>query len=192
MGVFWGLGHGTTLLLLGLPLVLFNRHLPEAVQKSAEVAIGVIIMLLALRLLFRWRQGTLHFHTYEHTDKPPHRHGHSHKDVTQAHLHQHPMRRRPLSTYFIGLVHGVGGSGGITLLLLSTIPNKLEATGALLLFAVGTAASMTLLSTSLGFAIAGGSLRRNVGHMVPVLGICSAAFGIWYALGALGLIVYPL
>ena len=51
MGFLWGLGHGTTLLILGLPLVLFNRFLPEPVQQAAEVAIGAIIVFLAARLL---------------------------------------------------------------------------------------------------------------------------------------------
>src|SRR5918998_5732921 len=36
MGLLWGLGHGTTLVVLGLPLVLFNRFLPEPMQVVAE------------------------------------------------------------------------------------------------------------------------------------------------------------
>src|SRR3712207_1017225 len=66
MGFFWGLGHGTTLLILGLPLVLFNRFLPEPVQQAAEVAIGAIIVFLAARLLLRWRRGSYNAHTQTH------------------------------------------------------------------------------------------------------------------------------
>src|ERR687891_714325 len=44
MGLLWGLGHGTTLVALGLPLVLLGRYLPEAAQQAAEVAIGGIIV----------------------------------------------------------------------------------------------------------------------------------------------------
>src|SRR5215210_4284823 len=57
MGFLWGLGHGTTLVIIGLPLVLLNQYLPEVVGKIAEVAIGCIIVLLAMRLLVRWRRG---------------------------------------------------------------------------------------------------------------------------------------
>ncbi|MDP9479954.1 MAG: hypothetical protein M3R38_30545, partial [Actinomycetota bacterium] len=57
MGFLWGLGHGTTLVLVGLPLVLLNRYLPEIVGQIAEFAIGCIIVLLAARLLLRWRRG---------------------------------------------------------------------------------------------------------------------------------------
>jgi hypothetical protein len=88
-------------------------------------------------------------------------------------------------------VHGIGGSGGLTLLLLSTISDKVQATGALLLFAAGTAVSMALLSTAFGLAIAGGPVGRNLARVAPVLGVLGMAFGAWYALGALGLIVYP-
>src|SRR5215210_4518470 len=66
LGFFWGLGHGTTLVLVGLPLVLLNRYLPEVVSQVAEVAIGCIIVLLAVRLLVRWRRGFYHVHVHAH------------------------------------------------------------------------------------------------------------------------------
>ena len=192
MGFFWGLGHGTTLLILGLPLVLFNRFLPEPVQQAAEVAIGAIIVFLAVRLLLRWRRGFYHVHAHAHDEGPDHRHVHSHKE-DERHEHEHAVpHRTPLSAYGVGLVHGIGGSGGLTLLLLSTISNQAEAAGALLIFAAGTAVSMALLSTAFGLVIAGGPIGRNFERVAPVLGILSMAFGIWYALGALGVATYPL
>src|SRR3712207_9264406 len=49
LGFSWGLGHGTTLTLVGLPLVLLGQYLAEGIQRTAEVAIGVIIVILAVR-----------------------------------------------------------------------------------------------------------------------------------------------
>jgi ABC-type nickel/cobalt efflux system permease component RcnA len=191
MGFFWGLGHGTTLLILGLPLVLFNRLLLEPVQQAAEAAIGAIIVFLAVRLLLRWRRGFYHAHVHAHDEGPDHRHFHSHEE-DDLHEHEHAVTHRtPLSAYGIGLVHGIGGSGGLTLLLLSTISNQAEAAGALLIFAAGTAVSMALLSTAFGLAIAGGPIGRNLERVAPVLGILSMAFGVWYALGALAIVTYP-
>jgi high-affinity nickel permease len=189
MGLLWGLGHGTTLVALGLPLVLFDRYLPEPVQQAAEVLIGAIIVLLAVRLLVRWRRGLYHVHAHTHDGGPAHVHSHSNGE---KHLHEHAVAgRTPLSAYGVGLVHGIGGSGGLTLLLLSTISNKAQATGALLVFAVGTAASMCVLSTAFGLVSAGGPVGRNFGRVAPVLGVLSMAFGTWYALGALGAVAYP-
>lgn len=191
MGLFWGLGHGTTLVLIGLPLVLLNRYLPEMVGRIAEVAIGCIIVLLAVRLLLRWRQGFYHVHVHDHNAGDPHRHVHSHA-TQDSHEHAHrAAQRTPLSSYGVGLVHGIGGSGGLTLLLLSTISDKAQATAALLLFAAGTAVSMAILSTVFGLVIAGGPIGRNFERVAPVLGVLSMAFGAWYALGALGVVVYP-
>ena len=191
MGFLWGLGHGTTLVILGLPLVLFGRYLPEPVQQAAETLIGVIIVSLAVRLLLRWRRGLYHAHVHNHDGGPSHRHVHSHReDESHEHAHAAPLRT-PLSAYGIGLVHGIGGSGGLTLLLLSTISDRTQAAAALLLFAAGTAVSMALLSTAFGLAIAGGPLGRNFERMAPVLGVLGMAFGAWYALGALEVVAYP-
>jgi ABC-type nickel/cobalt efflux system permease component RcnA len=193
MGLLWGLGHGTTLVLVGLPLVVVGRYLPEMVAQGAEVAIGIIIVALAVRLLMRWHQGVFHAHAHTHRGGgETHRHLHSHADDSvHEHDHRAPLRT-PFASYGVGLVHGVGGSGGLTLLLLSSFfDEKAEAAGALLIFAAGTAVSMALLSTAFGLVIAGGPIGRNLGRVTPALGTLSMAFGTWYALGALGLVAYP-
>src|SRR3712207_6636401 len=40
IGLLWGLGHGTALVLVGLPLVVLGQYLPEKVGQAAEVFIG--------------------------------------------------------------------------------------------------------------------------------------------------------
>jgi cytochrome c biogenesis protein CcdA len=172
--------------------VLLGQYLPEKVGQAAEVAIGLIIVVLAVRLLVRWHRGVFHAHAHSHESGETHRHLHSH-DGDPQHEHSHNMHglRTPLSAYGVGLVHGVGGSGGITLLLLSTIPGPSEAVVALLVFAAGTAISMALLSTAFGYAISAGPVARNFERFAPVLGVLAAAFGIWYAAGALGIVAYP-
>jgi ABC-type nickel/cobalt efflux system permease component RcnA len=188
MGLLWGLGHATTVVLVGVPLVLLGRFLPETAAKAAEVAIGIIIALLATRLLLRWRRGLYHAHS--HDGELAHRHVHSHASGG-SHEHRASLRTHFFS-YGIGLVHGIGGSGGLTLLLLSTMSDKGQATIALLLFATGTALSMALLSSALGVAIAGGPIGSNFGRLAPALGVLSMIFGACYALGALELVPYPL
>jgi cytochrome c biogenesis protein CcdA len=187
MGLLWGLGHGTTLVVFGLPLMFFNSYLPEPVQRAAETLVGVIIIFLAVRLLLRWRRGLYHAHAHTHDGELAHKHLHSHAE-DGSHEHSH---RVPFSAYGVGLVHGIGGSGGLTVLLLSTISDQAQAAGALLIFAAGTAISMAILSIAFGLAIAGGPIERNFERVAPVLGLLSMAFGIWYALGASGAVTYP-
>ena len=64
LGLAWGTGHALTLLMLGLPVVLFQRALPGWAGPAAECLVGLVIIALAARLLLRWRRGYLHTHRY--------------------------------------------------------------------------------------------------------------------------------
>lgn len=194
LGLAWGLGHGTTLIAFGLPIVLFNSYLPEQVQRGAELLVGLVIVALALRLLVSWRRGRFHAHAHrhgglEHRHLHPHGHGPHH-----AHSHDAAARlgRTPRQAYAIGLVHGMGGSAGLGVLLLAGIQGKVEAAAALLLFAAAAALSMATLSSAFGQALTRGPLARRLLTLTPGLGFLTLAFGLWYALGALDITAYPL
>jgi hypothetical protein len=47
------------------------------------------------------------------------------------------------------------------------------------------------LSTAFGYALASGPFERNFERIAPVLGVLAAAFGVWYAAGAMGVVAYP-
>jgi high-affinity nickel permease len=169
LGLTWGLGHATSLFVFGIPVVLYSAYLPERVQSAAETSVGIVIVALALMLLVRWRRGAYRF--------PP---------------HVHPRGRTGWQAYAIGLVHGMGGTAGVGLLLLAAIQSRPLAVAALGLFAVCTAVSMTLLSAGFGVALSGDAVHRSFNRLAPALGVGSLAFGIWYALGAQGLVPYVL
>jgi ABC-type nickel/cobalt efflux system permease component RcnA len=189
LGFAWGLGHATTLFAFGLPIVLFKAYLPERVQQGAETTIGFVIIALAVWLLVRWRRGLFHVHVHDH-GRGPHVHGHTH-DVSPSHAHAHVIRARsPLQAFGIGLVHGMGGSAGVGILLLATIHDHVIAAGALALFAFFTAVSMALLSTGFGLALSSAPARRSFNRVAPALGVASLFFGVWYALGALAVTPY--
>jgi cytochrome c biogenesis protein CcdA len=168
LGFVWGMGHATSLFAFGVPIVIAHDYLPEPVQKAAETAVGILIIGLAIRLLVRWRRGA--FKT--------------------GPGHVHPKGRTPIQAYAIGLVHGMGGSAGVGVLLLAAIPDRAEALTALGLFAFFTAVSMALASTTFGYAMSRGAVMRSFGRLAPALGTLSLAFGVWYALGATGAVPY--
>jgi high-affinity nickel permease len=189
LGLAWGVGHATTLAVFGLPVVLFGAYLPDAVQRAAEALVGVVIMLLAARLLVRWRRGRFHAHLHRHGSSE-HRHLHPHGDHAAVHEHQHEhetrLGRSPVQAYGIGLVHGAGGSAGVGVLVLATIPSRPEAVAALAIFALGTAVSMALMSSAFGYLVTRGPVLRRVLALAPAMAVLTLAFGAWYALGALG------
>jgi high-affinity nickel permease len=173
LGFVWGLGHATSLFIFGLPIVLYRAYLPEQVQRGAETAVGLMIVVLALMLLHRWRLGRFHVEVHEH-DGDRHSHG----------------ARTPLQAYTIGLVHGIGGSAGVGVLLLASIPSHALAIVCLGVFAFFTAVSMSALSSGFGLTLARPRMRRSFAQLAPALGLFSLAFGVWYMLGSQSLVPY--
>ncbi len=176
LGIYWGLGHALTLVLFGLPILLFEAYLPERLQQGAESAVAALIVFLAVRLLIRWRSGYFHLHAHAHG---PGDHDHTHKV------------RTPLGAFGIGLVHGMGGSAGVGVLLLAAIPSQPLAVTSLVILALFTAVSMTMLTTGFGATLGSAPVRRSYAVAVPVLGTASLAFGFWYAAAVWSLMPYP-
>ena len=165
LGLTWGLGHATSLFAFGIPVVVAGAYLPRPVQSGAETAVGAIVVVLAASLLLRWRRGS---------------------------LHDRPRTRTAAQAYAIGLVHGMGGTAGVGVLLLAGIRDQALAVAALGLFALCTAVSMTIVSTGFGLVLDTGRVRRSFDRLAPVLGVASLALGAGYALGAQGVVPYGL
>ena len=174
LGVWWGIGHGITLVLFGIPILLAERYLPERVQQGAETAVAALIVFLAVRLLVRWRHGYFDLHAHPHSDQD----------------HRHRVRT-PVGALSIGLVHGIGGSAGVGILLLAAIPSTTVAVASLLLLALFTAVSMAMVTVGVGLTLAARPVTGAANAVVPALGAASLAFGFWYAAAAWSLAPYP-
>lgn len=174
LGAWWGIGHGVTLVLFGVPILLAERFLPERLQQGAETAVAALIVFLGLRLLVRWRHGYFDLHAHPHSERE----------------HRHPVRT-PFGAFGIGLVHGMGGSAGVGLLLLAAIPSKTVAVASLLLLAVFTAISMTVVTAGFGLTLTARPVAAASNVLVPALGAASLAFVLWYAAAAWSLAPYP-
>jgi hypothetical protein len=171
LGLAWGLGHAVTLFAFGLPLLLLSAYLPERLQQTAETAVGAVIVYLAVRLLVRWRRGAFHVHG----------------ERTHVHL---PARTR-LGAFGIGLVHGMGGSAGVGVLIVASVHSTALAVVSLGVLAVFTAISMTMLSTGFGLTLVTRPVRAAFGGVTPALGASSLLFGLWYATAAWSLAPSP-
>jgi high-affinity nickel permease len=174
LGAWWGIGHGITLVAFGIPILLAEQFVPERVQQGAETAVAALIVFLALRLLVRWRHGYFDLHAHPHAEQE----------------HRHEVRT-PLGALGIGLVHGIGGSAGVGLLLLATIPSETVAVASLLLLAVFTAVSMAIVTVGFGLTLSSRPVAAASGAVVPLLGAASLLFGLWYAAAAWSLAYYP-
>jgi ABC-type nickel/cobalt efflux system permease component RcnA len=188
LGLAWGAGHAITLFAFGLPILLLDKYLPERAQQAAETAVAFVIAYLAVRLIVRWRRGAFHMHEHVHGGTAhSHLHGHA---AEPGHGHAHPQRTR-LGAFGIGLVHGMGGSAGVGILLVAAIESTWLSVAALALLAIFTGVSMTILSTGFGATLASRPLRASFEWLAPALGVASLAFAVWYGTAAWGLAPYP-
>jgi high-affinity nickel permease len=174
LGAWWGIGHGITLVVFGIPILLADRYLPERLQQGAETAVATLIVFLALRLLVRWRHGYFDLHAHPHAEQD----------------HRHAVRT-PAGALGVGLVHGMGGSAGVGVLLLAAIPSEAVAIASLLLLALFTAVSMTVVTVGFGLTLTARPITAVSSTVVPALGALSLAFGVWYAAAAWSLAPYP-
>ena len=172
LGAWWGAGHALTLVAFGIPILLADRYLPDAVQRGAETAVAALIVFLAVRLIVRWRHGAF-------ATRSTHDGG-----------HRHPVRS-PAGAFGIGLVHGMGGSAGVGVLLLAAIPSTPVAVASLFVLALFTAVSMTALTTGFGLTLGTRPVAAGMGVVAPALGAASLGFGLWYAAAAWSVAPYP-
>jgi ABC-type nickel/cobalt efflux system permease component RcnA len=180
-GAAWGAGHGLSLLAFGAPVIVVTARLPTDVERGAEVAVGLLIVLLAVRVLVRWRRGGFHFHEHDHGGA---RHVHVHGHSGPGHGHGH-VHRTAAGAFGIGLVHGTGGSAGATVLVLASADSGVAAVGMLVLIAGGAAVAMAGFSGALAVCLHARRVRRRLAPVVLTASAASLVFGAYYTTGAL-------
>ena len=180
LGAWWGIGHAGALVALGIPLIVFKTELPAWLESGAEKAIGIVILVLALRVIVKWVRGDYRAgaHTHEGADgHGPRRHLHQDRNGHHSHVHVR-TNRQALS---IGLLHGLAGTGAIVLLLIAALPSRLEAGLALGVFAPMSIVSMAALTATFAWVLTRPivePLYRTV--LIPVMGAFGVMFGLWY------------
>jgi ABC-type nickel/cobalt efflux system permease component RcnA len=186
LGAWWGLGHAIALLAIGLPLILFKSKLPPWLEAGAEKGVGVVILVLAGRVVWKWVRGDYRPTSHEHADRfetdiaHPRRFRHLRRGAGSAHRHVHV--RAPRQALGIGLLHGLAGTGAVVLLLLAALPGRVEAAAALAVFAPMSIVSMALCTSAFAWVLTRpvvAPLYRTV--LVPALGAFGLVFGLWYA-----------
>jgi hypothetical protein len=123
-GVFWGLGHTSTILLVGSIFMLGRVALHESDFRFLEVGVGVMLMTLgSIRLYKLMTPPTLVV-------------AHSHNTLHTHEGHAHGL------AYGVGLVHGLAGSGALVLSVLTQIEGPGAGMLYLVFFGVGSIVGM--------------------------------------------------
>ncbi|MEO8219016.1 MAG: high-affinity nickel-transport family protein [Acidobacteriota bacterium] len=160
LGLFWGVGHTVTILLVGGSIILFRLTVPSRLAASMELCVAAMLIFLGIRNFI--------------TTNVPHRHA-----PAEGHLPASGWRR----AVAVGVVHGLAGSAAIALLVLTTIRSPGLAVLYLVVFGTGTIAGMMLITSAVAAPMlySSGRVRSFDTILRYSSGILSVAFGLFLA-----------
>ncbi|MBI2854249.1 MAG: urease accessory protein UreH [Chloroflexi bacterium] len=200
IGVSWGLGHTTSLLLAGILLLVLGVRLPENMALFFEFMVGVVLIILGVQTFWMLRHRRIHVHP--HSSGEAHVHFHSHEE-NESHAHHSPTRNvlqflvagivpgehqryaargalKPffrLKSYLVGTVHGLAGSATLMLLVLVNLGSTWTGVWYILVFGLGSVLSMGLVSI---FVSTPFTLSRRLPRLNRVIQGAAGAFSIGF------------
>ena len=188
VGALWGAGHTASLLVISVIVLSLRVAIPERV--SGWLEFGVALMIIGLGISALWRalrkNSEVHVHQHSH-DGLSHTHVHFHenenKQAPASHSpHSHVVSLIGWKPVLIGMMHGLAGSGALTLLLLTQISSSLLGFLYVGTFGFGTIVGMLLMSGLIGlpFAFTSRELTHVHQGLQTLAAVVSICFGIWY------------
>jgi ABC-type nickel/cobalt efflux system permease component RcnA len=185
IGAVWGIGHTTSLLIVGLLVMGLRLTIPERVVMSLEFGVAVMLIILGANLLRKSLQVELHRHPHAHSrDDRVQPHAHLHVHAPRVHHHEgHQFLRHAKRPLLVGMVHGLAGSAALMLLVLTTIPSPLLGLIYIGVFGLGSVGGMLLISSLIGlpFVLTARRFARINWGIKVTAGAFSAAFGLFLA-----------
>lgn len=128
-GIYWGLGHTSTILLIGLLIIVGKATVLDGYFGYFEAIVGLMLIILGL---VRLRQIL-----------PQGKEGNPKKEIIDDRKHHH-------LAYGVGLVHGLAGSGAMILLVMTEIQGTVNSLLYLLIFGLGSAIGMLVAAGIFG------------------------------------------
>ena len=191
VGALWGAGHTASLLIIAIIVLTLRVAIPVQVSGWFELGVAVMIVCLGISALRRALRKNADVHVHKHShDGLSHTHVHFHEKETRhapaAHSHHsHAVSRLGWKPVLIGMMHGLAGSGALTLLVLTQISSSLIGFLYVATFGVGSIVGMLLMSGLIGlpFALTSRKFTHLHQSIQTLAAILSIGFGIWYAYG---------
>jgi hypothetical protein len=156
IGAFWGVGHLTSLLLVGLPVITLALRLPRGLDVPLELGVATMIVFLGVGGLTK-------------------------SSTAPAHGHSHSLRALGTRPFWVGAAHGLAGSGALTLVILATMPSRADGLLYLGAFGFGSILGMAVASAALSVPLA----LSGIGHPAAMrisraVSFASVIFGLFY------------
>tara|TARA_R110000868_G_scaffold411690_2_gene707534 strand:+ start:2737 stop:3444 length:708 start_codon:yes stop_codon:yes gene_type:complete len=190
IGLLWGFGHLTGMLLIGLLFLLFRQYIPlEKISEHSEQLVGVVLIIVGLWALFSIfykRKNHKHPHVHDGEDPYIHVHDHEHDEskLNHSHAHSKKVRQNQWSSFGIGVLHGLAGIAHFILLLpVLGFENQFDSIQYIIGFGLGTVLAMTIYTFLLG-QLANFSKEQNNKSLFKMIrlsgGIFAIAIGVYW------------
>jgi len=183
VGGLWGVGHTLALLVAGGAVILFRFEIGERTERALEFTVGLMLVALGANALRKLaRGGHIHLHAHRHGGRE-HIHPHLHDGAPEPSAHTHHGLRLGPRPLLVGMLHGLAGSAALTLLVLSTISTPAVGLLYLVLFGVGSAGGMMLMSALFGLPVYLTAARFTRAHLAvrAAAGLFSLCVGLFTA-----------
>ncbi len=175
--VRWALGHGLTLIGLGLLVFVAGMAIPPEFTALAEQAVALVLIGLGAWVVVSLWSQRAHIHFHHHDDLPVHAHWHAHDRHTNPHPERHVHRH---TAVMVGVLHGAAGSAPLLALIpVATMDSPWTGMAYLLLFSLGVLISMFVFGGVLGALFQGASRwgGRLMGGLRMTVGLASIGIG---------------
>lgn len=157
IGLFWGFGHLTGMLIIGLLFLLFREYLPlEKISEHSEQLVGIVLLGIGIwALISIFYKAKNHKHPHVHDGENPYIHVHEHEheksQLDHSHIHHKKAKQNLWSSFGIGVLHGLAGIAHFILLLpVLGFENQFDSVQYIIGFGFGTVLAMTLYTFLLG------------------------------------------
>ena len=157
IGLFWGFGHLTGMLLIGCLFLLFRDYIPlEAISEHSEQLVGIVLIGVGLWAFFnifykRKKHQYLSSNDAKSTIKSTHEEENNQSILEHAHLPKKTVGQSQWSSFGIGVLHGLAGIAHfIVLLPVLGFENQLDSSQYIVGFGIGTVLAMALYTFLLG------------------------------------------
>lgn len=189
VGALWGIGHSASLLLAGLVVLSLRITIPPRVSNWFELCVAFMILVLGASALWRALRQKVEVHLHQHShDHVSHVHVHFHEEATRhgkdrGQRHNHSISKIGIKPVVIGSIHGLAGSGPLTLLVLTQIKSVALGLLYISIFGFGAILGMLLMSGLVGlpFVLTARNLSSLHRRLQTAAAVLSIAFGLWYA-----------
>jgi ABC-type nickel/cobalt efflux system permease component RcnA len=159
IGAFWGAGHLLTIFLIGSVLVMLRLEIPPRMEWALELMVALVLIGLGVNTLFKCFTGSFHFHQHQHGGRA---HAHLHFHAASQPNHEHTSHApqpaqhfaQPRAPLLLGMAHGLAGTAGLALLVLTSIPTRTLGILYLVVFGLGALVGMAAFGLVLGGAFA--------------------------------------